>query len=202
MDAYVRERDELERELRAAILADQIRPFFQPQINLTTGAVIGFEALARWDHPRLGSIAPSRFIPVADDCGLIGRLTDQLLRHACEEAVRWPPHITLSFNISPTQLRDTTLGLRILTTLTDAGLHPQRLEIELTESALVQDLDNAREVLGAIRATGVKIALDDFGTGYSSLYPCAPSSSTASRLTGVLLMRWLLTRNQPRSSAR
>ena len=170
MDAQVRERDALERELRIAIDADAIRPCYQPQIDLATGAIVGFEALARWHHESLGDIPPTRFIPVADDCGLIGRLTDRLLRRACAEALHWPADVTLSFNLSPVQLRDTTLGLRLMTILAETGLPPQRLEIELTESALVRDLDNARQILGAIRETGVRIALDDFGTGYSSLY--------------------------------
>ena len=170
MDAQVRERDSLERELRIALAEGAIRPFFQPQIDLKSGKIIGFEALARWTHSTLGEIPPERFIPIADDCGLIGNLTDQIMRRACAEAARWPNDILLSVNISPVQLRDATLGLRLLAILGETGLPPQRLEIELTESALVRDLDHAREVLGAIRASGVKIALDDFGTGYSSLY--------------------------------
>lgn len=170
MDAQLRERDTLERELRLAVEADLIRPFFQPLVDLHTGAIKGFEALARWHHPEFGGIPPDRFIPIADSCGLIGRLTDQLLRHACTEAMSWPPDVMLSFNISPTQLHDTTLGLRVMVILAETGLSPSRLEIELTESALVGDLCHARDVLGEIRKTGVSIALDDFGTGYSSLY--------------------------------
>ena len=115
-------------------------------------------------------IPPSRFIPVAEDCGLISALTDKLLRRACRDALMWRPEITLSFKISPMQLRETTFGLRLMTTLAKTGLLPQRLEIEITESALVKDLEHARQVLGALRQAGVRIALDDFGTGYSSLY--------------------------------
>ena len=170
MDAQVQERDSLERELRAAIGTPMLRPYYQPQIDLKSGKIMGFEALARWTHLTLGEIPPDRFIPIADDCGLIGPLTDDLLHRACVDAMTWPKETLLSFNISPVQLRDTGLGLRLLAILGETGLAPQRLEIELTESALVRDMDGAREILGSIRDAGVKIALDDFGTGYSSLY--------------------------------
>jgi diguanylate cyclase (GGDEF)-like protein len=170
MDENVRERELLERELREAIAREQIRPFFQPLVDLRTQEIIGFEALARWRHGDLGEIPPDRFIPIAEDSGLIRELTDQLLHAACEAARDWPTHVTLSFNISPVQLKDRTLGLRVLTILGQSGLLPQRLEIEITESALVRDLEAAQEVLGVLRTSGVRIALDDFGTGYSSLY--------------------------------
>jgi diguanylate cyclase (GGDEF)-like protein len=170
MDASIRERDLLEQELRFAVSNDVLRPHYQPLIDLRTREVIGFEALARWTHPTLGEIEPNRFIPIADDCGLIGELTDRLLRRACKDAVKWPDTVTLSFNISPAQLRDQTLGLRIMGILAETGLAPARLEIEITESALVRDMDSAKTLLGALREAGVRIALDDFGTGYSSLY--------------------------------
>ena len=170
MDRYVRERETMERELRKAVAAEDIRPEFQPLVDLTTKQIIGFEALARWDHKELGEIPPERFIPIAEDCGLIGELGDQLLRRACRAASDWPAHVTLAFNISPVQLRDRTLGLRILSILGETGISPQRLELEITESALVHDLTAAQETLGALRDVGVRIALDDFGTGYSSLY--------------------------------
>ncbi len=170
MDAQVRERDHLERELRAAIGTPAMRPFYQPLVDLKSGTIIGFEALARWTHATLGEIPPDRFITIADDCGLIAPLTDDLLRQACAEAATWPRHLSLSFNVSPAQLRDMGLGLRLMGILAETGLAPQRLEIELTESALVRDLDAARHILGGIRDAGVRIALDDFGTGYSSLY--------------------------------
>jgi predicted signal transduction protein with EAL and GGDEF domain len=132
--------------------------------------VVGFEVLARWTHPVLGNVPPDRFIPVAESSGLINPLTDHLLRQAARDAGKWPASVTLSFNISPLQLKDQTLALRILAILGETGLSPRRLEIELTESALVQDLESAQQVLGALRDAGVRIALDDFGTGYSSLY--------------------------------
>lgn len=170
MDACIRERDLIERELRSAIGTHAIYPHYQSLVDLQTGAVVGFEALARWTHPTLGEIPPDRFIPIAEDCGLIRELSNHLLSCACRDARDWPPDVTLSFNISPVQMQDRTLGLRILGILSEIGLSPLRLEIEITESALVRDLAAAQEVLGALRDAGVRIALDDFGTGYSSLY--------------------------------
>jgi diguanylate cyclase (GGDEF)-like protein len=170
MDHRLRERDGMERALRGAIGSPALRPHYQPLVDLKTGKVQGFEALARWTDPQFGEVEPARFIPIADDSGLIGPLTDWLLRQACTDALAWPAEIGLSFNISPVQLKDRTLGLRLLSILAETGLPPQRLEVEVTESALVRDLEAAQEILGAIRAAGVKIALDDFGTGYSSLY--------------------------------
>jgi EAL domain-containing protein (putative c-di-GMP-specific phosphodiesterase class I) len=170
MDAFLRERDLIERELRVAITAGVVRPYFQPMMDLGTNRVVGFEALARWTHPEFGEISPDRFIQVAERCGLINALTDQILRRAIEAAGDWPPEISLSINISPLQLKDESLAARILLLLRETGLSPHRLEIELTESALVQNLEGAQKALGALRAAGVRIALDDFGTGYSSLY--------------------------------
>ncbi len=170
MDAALRERDLIETELRAAIAAGAILPHYAPQIDLRSGAITGFEALARWTHSTLGIVPPSRFIPIADDRGMIGDLTDLILRQACRDAVAWPLPVPLSVNISPGLLRDRGLGERVLAILAETGLAPARLELEIAESALVRDMDTAQEVLGPLRAAGVKIALDDFGTGYSSLY--------------------------------
>jgi EAL domain-containing protein (putative c-di-GMP-specific phosphodiesterase class I) len=170
MDRYSREREALERDLAAAIEAGLICPWYQPIVDLQTREVIAFEALARWTHPFLGDIPPDRFIPIAEDCDLIQPLSDGLLRRACIDALAWPDHVILSFNISPAQLKEETLGLRILGILGESGLPPRRLEIEITESAIVRDLEAAKTVLSALRDAGVRIALDDFGTGYSSLY--------------------------------
>lgn len=170
MDVQIRERALIENELRSAVANRTIVPHYQPTIDLTTGAITGFEALARWEHSTLGEIPPSRFIPVAEDCGLIGELGEQLLAKACQDASGWPDQVTLSFNISPVQLRQPTFGLRILAILGETGLQPSRLEIEITENTLVRDLQYAEAALGALREAGVRIALDDFGTGYSSLY--------------------------------
>jgi EAL domain-containing protein (putative c-di-GMP-specific phosphodiesterase class I) len=170
MDERVRERSFLEQELAAAIGTEALQPWYQPIVELQTGTVIGFEALARWRHPRLGNIPPDRFIPVAEECGLIRELSHDLLRRACRDARDWPADTILSFNISSEQLQDRTLGLAVLSILGESGFAPQRLEIEITESALVRDLDAAKAVLSDLRESGVRIALDDFGTGYSSLY--------------------------------
>ncbi|MEO9230883.1 MAG: EAL domain-containing protein [Devosia sp.] len=170
MDRNSRDREALERDLAAAIDVGAVHPWYQPIVDLKTQQVIAFEALARWTHPTLGDIPPERFIPVAEDCGLIQQLSDYMLRSACTTALTWPDHVTLSFNISPAQLKERTLGLRILGILGETGLSPKRLEIEITESAIVRDLDAAKEVLSSLQDAGVRIALDDFGTGYSSLY--------------------------------
>jgi diguanylate cyclase (GGDEF)-like protein len=170
MDRHVRERAYLEGELRKAIAAEDIKPAFQPLVDLHSGAVVAFEALARWRHPEMGAIEPERFIAIAEDAGLINKLGDLMLRESCAVACTWPDSVGLSFNISPVQLKDPTLGLRIVGILNDTGLRPNRLEIEITESALVSDLEAAKTMLGALRDAGVRIALDDFGTGYSSLY--------------------------------
>jgi diguanylate cyclase (GGDEF)-like protein len=170
MDRHVREREMLEHELRAAIANSDIHPYFQPLVDLKTKQVRGFEVLARWEHASLGEVPASRFIPIAEDTDLISRLTEQLLGAAAKTAMTWPGDVRLSFNISPVELKDRTLCLRVLAILNESGMPPRRLEIEITESALVQDLAAAQEVLGALRDIGVRIALDDFGTGYSSLY--------------------------------
>jgi diguanylate cyclase (GGDEF)-like protein len=159
----------IERELRNALTAKTIAPYYQPLVSLAENRVIGFEALARWDSEELGVISPVVFIPIAEECGLIGELGDQLLRRACQDAAAWPADIKLAFNISPIQLRNVSLGLRILTILGDTGFDPHRLEIEITESALVDNLENAQRVIDQLRQAGIRIALDDFGTGYATL---------------------------------
>lgn len=170
MDEVVRERDLIERELREAIGTITLVPWYQPVTNLKTGKVTEFEALARWRHPSLGDIPPERFIPIAESGGLMNELGDWLFRCAAREAASWPDDVGLAFNISAAQLQDAGLGLRIMHTLAETSLSPRRLTLEITESAIVQDLDTASAALASLREAGVKIALDDFGTGYSSLY--------------------------------
>ncbi len=169
MDAHIEERMRLERELRAAIGSRSIVPYFQPIVSLDGNRIIGFEALARWKSPTSGNVPPGVFIPIAEEAGLIATLSDQLLRQACIAARNWPKDLTLSFNISPVQLRDKTLGLRILSILGQTGFDPHRLELEITESALVEDIGIAESVIDQLRGAGVHIALDDFGTGYATL---------------------------------
>jgi diguanylate cyclase (GGDEF)-like protein len=170
MDQQVRERNTLEYEFRLALDRHDIEPYFQPLVDLNTNAILGFEALARWTHASMGPIAPERFIAIAEDTGLISQLTDQLLRAACKAACNWPGQIFLSFNISAAELRGAELAPRILAILAETGFSPRRLEIEITESALVRDMPAARDALTSLREAGVSLALDDFGTGYSSLY--------------------------------
>lgn len=159
----------LESAFRRAVRDDAITPHFQPLIDLESGDVYGFEVLARWTTPDGEVIPPSVFIPLAEQTGLITDMSERLLAKACREATLWPDHLGLSFNLSPTQLSDRLIGLRILTVLKESGLSPHRLEIEVTESAMVQDGDAALEILNGLRAAGIRTALDDFGTGYSSL---------------------------------
>jgi diguanylate cyclase (GGDEF)-like protein len=170
MDVQLRERTLIESELRRAVAAGAIRPHYQPIVDLGSGMVTGFEALARWHHSLLGEVAPERFIPIAEESGLIRRLSEQLLTDACREAMRWPAGTMLSVNVSPAQLRDPGFGLSVLGILGETGLAPGRLEVEVSENALVRDLHGAEAALGPLRDAGVRIALDDFGTGYSSLY--------------------------------
>lgn len=170
MDRDLRARAQLEADLRAAVANDKVEPHYQPLIDLDENKVYGFEILARWTHPGRGEVVPDVFIPLAEHLGLIPDLTWSLLRRACRDARQWPEDIRLSLNISPTQLKDTGLPMKILSILNQEGFSPSRLEIEVTESALVTDLPVARAVLAAFQDVGIKISLDDFGTGYSSLY--------------------------------
>jgi diguanylate cyclase (GGDEF)-like protein len=169
MDAHVERRIAMESELRAAVAAKIIIPYYQPVVELKSKRVVGFEALARWKSDKFGWIAPDLFITVAEEIGIISELGDQLLRQACLDARAWPPDLTLAFNISGIQLRDPTLGLRILAILAETGFSPRRLELEITETALVDNIKVAQNVIGQLRQVGVRIALDDFGTGYATL---------------------------------
>lgn len=169
MDAQARSRALLEAHLREAIESDAIVPYFQPLVDMKTSRIIGVEMLARWPHPTRGMVSPVEFIPLAENLGLIGAMTDRLMRQACLAAARWPAHITLACNVSPLQLRDPGLPAMVQAILDDTGFPASRLELEVTESALVGDLALARTLLDQLKALGVRLALDDFGTGYSSL---------------------------------
>ena len=169
MDERIRERAALAADLRAAVLADALEPHFQPLVDLGTGRLVGFEMLARWTHPLRGGVSPAEFVPIAEDTGLIGPMTERLLRRASRAAAAWPDGLTLACNVSPVQLRDRGLPAIVRAALAESGLQPGRLEIELTESALLDDFGLAREILGELKALGVRLSLDDFGTGYSSL---------------------------------
>ncbi|MGH1350340.1 MAG: putative bifunctional diguanylate cyclase/phosphodiesterase [Methyloligellaceae bacterium] len=169
MDSLLVKRAEIEQSLRQAVKNDDIIPHYQPLVDLNSGEIKGFEALARWTDPTGELIPPSIFIEIAEESGLIITLTENLLRKACMDAIKWPPGLRLSFNISPTQLNDKLLGLRILNILGETGWSPMRLEIEITESTLISDTEIAIKILQDLHDAGVSIAIDDFGTGYSSL---------------------------------
>ncbi|GGF66189.1 hypothetical protein GCM10007301_27340 [Azorhizobium oxalatiphilum] len=169
MDRELKQTLRLQRDLHAAIASGAIVPFYQPLVRLSDGQVAGFEVLARWNHPIRGHIAPDAFIPVAEEAGLIGQLTTLILRQACLDASKWPQHLKLSVNLSPVQLKDTSLPDQIFRTLRSAGFPTQRLEVEITESGLVNDVNTAKTILSTFRTSGIDVALDDFGTGYSSL---------------------------------
>jgi diguanylate cyclase (GGDEF)-like protein len=169
MDSVIERRALIERELRIAIAANQITSYYQPLVALDTTRIIGFEALARWESESLGFVPPDVFILIAEESGLINELGDQLFRRACTDAKTWPANFVLAFNISPIQLRDPTLALRLLSILAQTGFNPRQLEIEITETALVESVTVAQTVIDQLRQAGVRIALDDFGTGYATL---------------------------------
>lgn len=170
MDAELQRRAQLEVALRQGISAGEIRPAYQPLVDLASERVLGYEMLARWDHPVNGPIPPDVFIPIAEDTGQIGDLLMSLLDQAFREAAAWPDHTILAINVSPIQLRDADFPDQLLAAADEAGFPPHRLEVEITESAVVADVAAARTALLALKARGVRIALDDFGTGYSSLH--------------------------------
>jgi diguanylate cyclase (GGDEF)-like protein len=169
MDAELRERVVLEGDLKKAIAAGQIIPFFQPLVRLATGRIVGFEILARWQHPACGMISPAKFVPISEDLGLVSDMTYSVLHQACMAARDWPGEPKIAMNIAPIQLRDTLLPTRLLGVLKETGFPPRRLEIEITENALIEDLEVAKRILQALKAVGVSVALDDFGVGYASL---------------------------------
>lgn len=170
MDVRVQERASIERALREAMDAGRIETLYQPNVDLRTHKIIGFEAAPHWIDRERGQVPLGRFIAIAEEVGLIHALAERVLRQACEAAQTWPSHVKLSVDIYPSQLGDRLLAARILHILQDTGIAPERLEVEITESALVADMENAQIVLGALRNAGVRISLDNFGTGYSSLY--------------------------------
>jgi len=170
MEVELWARAALEEDVRQAIAGQEIRPYYQPLMKLAQNRVVGFEILARWHHPVRGDVPPNTFIPVVEKLGLIGELTYSLLRRACLDAKGWPPEITIALNVSPKHFGDPLLPVKLLAILSETGFPPTRLEIEITESALVHDLAAARAALVALQAVGIKISLDDFGTGYSGLY--------------------------------
>jgi diguanylate cyclase (GGDEF)-like protein/PAS domain S-box-containing protein len=169
MGAAVRDRRRLEHDLRDAISREEMRLVYQPQKNIRDDRAIGFEALLRWKHATRGDIPPAEFIPVAEETGIIPQIGEWVLRAACREAATWTLPLTVAVNISAVQIHDTNFAHVVHEILFETGLAPGRLELEVTETALVRDLSRALATLRRIKILGVRIVMDDFGTGYSSL---------------------------------
>ncbi|MBK3661936.1 EAL domain-containing protein [Bradyrhizobium diazoefficiens] len=168
-DAKAGLRRQLELDLRQALVRGEFEVHYQPLVDLSANVVTGCEALLRWHHPERGMVSPADFIPVAEDTGLIGEIGEWVLKQACNEAASWPGGIHIAVNVSPVQFRSKTLALKVAAALAESGLAPGRLELEITETVLIRDDEEALTILQQLRELGVRIALDDFGTGYSSL---------------------------------
>ena len=169
MDARAQTRRKIEFELRQALQHEVLRPHYQPLIGLSTGTISGCEALVRWPHPERGMVSPADFIPVAEETGLINPLGLQVLRRACLDAAAWPDPVRVAVNLSPLQFRVGNLLTTVMDALKHSGLPPKRLELEITETLLLEKSSQVIATLHALRALGVRISMDDFGTGYSSL---------------------------------
>jgi diguanylate cyclase (GGDEF)-like protein len=169
MDLQMQTRRAMEQDLRKALPAGEFELYYQPVVNLASSEISGFEALIRWNHPKQGMIAPASFIPLAEEIGFIVPLGEWVIRQACVAAAAWPAHLNVAVNISAAQFRSTGLMQVIVGALAASGLSPTRLEIEITESVLMQNREATLSVLHQLRALGIRIAMDDFGTGYSSL---------------------------------
>ncbi|WP_036502341.1 bifunctional diguanylate cyclase/phosphodiesterase, partial [Novosphingobium sp. AP12] len=165
----MRFRSQLENGIRQGIPRGEFVPFYEQQVDLKTGELIGFEMLARWDSPQFGIVAPDIFIPVAEDIGAIAELSQSVIAQALEDARMWDPRLTLAVNISPIQLRDPWFAQKLLRMLVEANFPPQRLEIEITESCLHHNLGQVRSLITSLKNQGIRVSLDDFGTGYSSI---------------------------------
>lgn len=169
IESLILENARMEQALRRAIANGEVTPHFQPIISLQDGKLLGFEALARWVDPELGQVSPGKFVPLAEERGIIASLTDRLLLHAARVAASWPDDIFLSFNLSSVQLVDPGTAESIIATIKKAGLPANRLEIEVTETAMMSDPETASMIIDELHQAGVRISMDDFGTGQSSL---------------------------------
>jgi diguanylate cyclase (GGDEF)-like protein len=169
MEIELRTRRELEAGIRRGIEQGEFVPYYEQQIDLKSGNLTGFEMLARWNSPGFGVVNPQVFIPIAEELGIIAQLSQQLIGKALRDAMAWDPQLTLSVNISPVQLRDPWFSQKLLKQLVEVNFPPHRLEIEITESCLHEDIGSVRTILTSLKNQGVRVSLDDFGTGYSSL---------------------------------
>jgi len=169
MDARAQARRLLEIDLRAALLRSEFAVHYQPIQDIKADCIVGFEALVRWNHPLRGMISPLNFIPLAEETGLIVQLGYWVLRTACRDAAGWSQDVCVAVNLSPAQFKDRNLVSSVISALEVSGLAARRLELEITESVLLQESDVTLATLHRLRALGVRISMDDFGTGYSSL---------------------------------
>jgi diguanylate cyclase (GGDEF)-like protein len=169
MNTRMKARRELEMDLRRALIVKEFELHYQPLVSLQTNDVNAFEALLRWNHPTRGQISPADFIPIAEETGLIVPLGEWVLKSACYEAVGWPDHLKVAVNLSPAQLNNRNLLNMVTSALAETGMPANRLQLEITETVLLQNTFATLQTLHALRKLGVQIALDDFGTGYSSL---------------------------------
>lgn len=169
MEAQLHRRAEFVDEMRSGIAAGQFEPYFEKQVELATGKLLGFEVLARWNHPVRGLILPTDFIQIAEESNMISDLSLAVIRRALVEARDWDPALSISVNIAPGQMQDPWFAHKIIKILTETGFPAARLEVEITEAALYDNMEVAKSVTGSLKNQGVRIALDDFGTGFSSL---------------------------------
>jgi diguanylate cyclase (GGDEF)-like protein len=169
LHARAEERRRIELALHGAMDSGEFSLAYQPVVLAQSGEISSFEALLRWHHPELGQIPPTKFIPIAEETGMLGRIGEWVLRTACKEAASWPEDIGIAVNVSPRQLRDPGFIVTLVSALTQAGLNPSRLELEVTETVFLELTSATQKVLEQIQHLGVKLAMDDFGTGYSSL---------------------------------
>jgi len=169
MDARMKVRRDLEMNLRNALVNNEFELYYQPLVNLQNNEITAFEALLRWHHPDRGMISPADFIPIAEETGLIIPIGEWVLRKACEETVNWPNDVKVAVNLSPAQLKSRNLVQIVMSALASSGMAPSRLQLEITETVLMQNTFTTLATLHELRKLGVQIAMDDFGTGYSSL---------------------------------
>jgi EAL domain-containing protein (putative c-di-GMP-specific phosphodiesterase class I) len=169
MHSEASDRQILENDLRQALERGELSVHYQPIVRTAGEEVAGFEALVRWQHPTRGAISPAKFIPLAEECGMIGRIGEWVLRTAVQEAARWPENVRVAVNLSPIQFNDPRIIGTVDRALQDSGITPNRLELEITEGVFLADNDATEETFASLKQLGVRLALDDFGTGYSSL---------------------------------
>ncbi len=169
MDRALEQRKFIERELRVALVREEFVLHYQPIYSFKNKKLLGYEALLRWEHREFGAVAPDVFVPIAEDAGLISELGSWVLHQACHDAMNWPKHVRIAVNVSSLQLKTKRFLAHVTSALAQSGLPASRLELELTESALIENYEMAGQMISDLKKLGVRIALDDFGTGYSSL---------------------------------